>query len=198
MAEKKPYITDPSRQCTAKSRTTGEQCKQRAMVEQTKCRFHGGKSPNALRKARERAAEKKILTELERGKLTGKALVGTTDPLSELQKLTTELVHFKDQLTQRVNTLGDDLAHYDAKNSETVKVEIDIYLKIIDKLTKTLDIALKHDIEGKKLEIETAKAEAVAAAMTRTMNALGLNREQVEQAREILHRELTSMAQIEA
>lgn len=193
MAENKRPL-DPSRQCTAKSRTTGEQCRQRARVNQTKCRFHGGNSPNALKKARERATEKKILTELERGKLTGKALVGTTDPLSELQKLTTELVHFKDQLTQRVNTLGDDLAHYDAKNSETVKVEIDIYLKIIDKLTKTLDIALKHDIEGKRLAIEQGKAELVAAAVFRVLAGLGLAPDQMDAVKVQLHHELTTLA----
>lgn len=184
MAGKRPL--DPSKQCTAKSRTTGERCRQRARINQTKCRFHGGNSPNALKKARERATEKKILTELERGKLTGKALLGTTDPLSELQKLTTELVHFKDQLTQRVNDLGDRLAHYNDKDSETVKVEIDIYLKIIDKLTKTLDIALKHDIEGKKLALETAKAEMVAACLTRVLIALDLPRETAEQAKALL------------
>ena len=186
---------DPSRQCTAKSRTTGEQCKQRAMVEQTKCRFHGGKSPNALKKARERATEKKILTELERGKLTGKALVGTTDPLSELQKLTTELVHFKDQLTQRVNTLGDDLAHYDAKGSETIKVEIDIYLRIIDKLTKTLDIALKHDIEGKKIAIEQAKADLVAGLIIRTLIHSGLAGEQLDGAKTYMYQQLKEIGQ---
>ena len=176
----------------------GKRCERSAMRGQEVCYSHGGNARQNKAAAKRRLAEQAVMVELERGKLTGKALVGTTDPLSELQKLTTELVHFKDQLTQRVNTLGDDLAHYDAKNSETVKVEIDIYLKIIDKLTKTLDIALKHDIEGKKLELETAKAEMVAAAMTRTMTTLGLNREQVEQAREILHKELTSLAQIGA
>lgn len=195
MAEKKPYITDPSRQCTAKSRTTGEQCRQRAMVEQTKCRFHGGKSPNALKKARERATEKKILTELERGKLTGKALVGTTDPLGELQKLTTELVHFKDQLTQRVNDLGDYLANYDDKGSETVKVEIDIYLKIIDKLTKTLDIALKHDIEGKKIAIEQAKADLVAGLIIRTLIHSGLAGEQLDGAKTYMYQQLKEIGQ---
>ena len=186
MAEKKPYITDPSRRCTAKSRTTGEQCKQRAMMEQTKCRFHGGKSPNALKKARERAAEKKILTELERGKLTGKALLGTTDPLSELQKLTTELVYFKDQLVERVNALGDDITHFDAKNTEAARVVIDLYMRANKELTKTLDIALKHDIEGKKLALETAKAEVVAACLIRVLTALDLPRETAEQAKALL------------
>lgn len=193
MADKRPL--DPSKQCTAKSRTTGERCRQRARINQTKCRFHGGNSPNALKKARERATEKKILTELERGKLTGKALVGTTDPLSELQKLTTELVHFKDQLTQRVNNLGDNLAHYDAKDSETVKVEIDIYLKIIDKLTKTLDIALKHDIEGKKLSIEQAKADLVAGLIIRTLIHAGLAGEQLDGAKTYMYQQLKEIGQ---
>ena len=194
MAENKRPL-DPSRQCTAKSRTTGEQCRQRAMVEQTKCRFHGGKSPNALKKARERAAEKKILTELERTKLTGKALVGTTDPLSELQKLTTELVHFKDQLTQRVNALGDNMAHYDEKDTETLKVEIDVYLKVIDKLTKTLDIALKHDIEGKKLAIEQAKADLVAGLIIRTLIHSGLAGEQLDGAKTYMYQQLKEIGQ---
>lgn len=178
------------KRCTALSRNTGERCGQWAMKGQSKCRYHGGKSPNALRKVKERQVEKKILTELERTKLTGKALEGNTDPLGELQKLTTELVHMKDQLTQRVNDLGDKLAHVsDFNDSETVKVEIDIYLKVIDKLTKTLDIALKHDIEGKKLSLETAKAELVAACLIRVLTALDLPKATTDRAKTLLAEE---------
>lgn len=191
MAQPRP----DDKRCTALSRNTGERCGQWAMKGQSKCRYHGGKSPNALRKVKERQVEKKILTELERTKLTGKATQGSTDPLGELQKLTAELVHMKDQLTQRVNDLGDKLAHVsDFNDSETVKVEIDIYLKVIDKLTKTLDIALKHDIEGKKLSLETAKAELVAAALYRTLSGIGATREQIEHAKNLLHKELTAIA----
>lgn len=190
MAQPRP----DDKRCTALSRNTGERCGQWAMKGQTKCRYHGGKSPNALRKVKERQVEKKILTELERTKLTGKATQGNTDPLGELQKLTAELVHMKDQLTQRVNDLGDELASYTAEGAETVKVEIDIYLRVIDKLTKTLDIALKHDIEGKKLSLETAKAELVAAALYRTLSGIGATREQIEHAKNLLHKELTAIA----
>lgn len=185
MAQPRP----DDKRCTAISRNTGERCGQWAMKGQTKCRYHGGKSPNALRKVKERQVEKKILTELERHKLTGKATQGSTDPLGELQKLTAELVHMKDQLTQRVNDLGDDLASYTAEGAETVKVEIDIYLKVIDKLTKTLDIALKHDIEGKKLSLETAKAELVAACLTRVLTALDLPKATTDRAKTLLAEE---------
>lgn len=185
MAQSRP----DDKRCTALSRNTGERCGQWAMKGQTKCRYHGGKSPNALRKVKERQVEKKILTDLERAKLTGKATQGNTDPLGELQKLTAELVHMKDQLTQRVNDLGDELASYTAEGAETVKVEIDIYLKVIDKLTKTLDIALKHDIEGKKLSLETAKAELVAACLTRVLTALDLPKATTDRAKTLLAEE---------
>lgn len=185
MAQPRP----DDKRCTAMSRNTGERCGQWAMKGQTKCRYHGGKSPNALRKVKERQVEKKILTELERTKLTGKATQGSTDPLGELQKLTAELVHMKDQLTQRVNDLGDNMASYTAEGAETVKVEIDIYLKVIDKLTKTLDIALKHDIEGKKLSLETAKAELVAACLTRVLTALDLPKATTDRAKTLLAEE---------
>lgn len=185
MAQPRP----DDKRCTALSRNTGERCGQWAMKGQSKCRYHGGKSPNALRKVKERQVEKKILTELERAKLTGKATQGSTDPLGELQKLTAELVHMKDQLTQRVNDLGDKLASYTAEGAETVKVEIDIYLKVIDKLTKTLDIALKHDIEGKKLSLETAKAELVAACLTRVLTALDLPKATTDRAKTLLAEE---------
>lgn len=185
MAQPRP----DDKRCTALSRNTGERCGQWAMKGQSKCRYHGGKSPNALRKVKERQVEKKILTELERTKLTGKATQGSTDPLGELQKLTAELVHMKDQLTQRVNDLGDNMANYTAEGAETVKVEIDIYLKVIDKLTKTLDIALKHDIEGKKLSLETAKAELVAACLTRVLTALDLPKTTTDRAKTLLAEE---------
>lgn len=185
MAQPRP----DDKRCTALSRNTGERCGQWAMKGQTKCRYHGGKSPNALRKVKERQVEKQILTDLERAKLTGKATVGNTDPLGELQKLTAELVHMKDQLTQRVNDLGDELASYTAEGAETVKVEIDIYLKVIDKLTKTLDIALKHDIEGKKLSLETAKAELVAACLIRVLTALDLPKATTDRAKTLLAEE---------
>lgn len=134
------------------------------------------------------------MTELERTALTGKALEGTTDPLGELQKLTTELIHMKDQLTQRVNDLRDNLSNFDDKRSEQIKAEVDIYLKVIASLTKTLDIALKHDIEGKKLAIEQAKAEMVASALFRVLAAIGLKPEQMDTAKLLMHDELTKLA----
>lgn len=164
----------------------GKRCERSAMRGQEVCYSHGGNAPQNKAAAKRRLAERAIKTELERGKLTGKALIGTTDPLSELQKLTTELVYFKDQLVERVNALGDDITHFDAKNTEAARVVIDLYMRANKELTKTLDIALKHDIEGKKLALETAKAEMVAACLIRVLTALDLPRETAEQAKALL------------
>lgn len=180
--------------CKARKRN-GEQCGNRPLRGLSVCRMHGGASPQGRAAAKRRLAEQAVMNELERSKLTGKAVQGTTDPLGELQKLTTEMIHFKDQLTLRVNDLGDNLANYDEKGSEQVKTEIDVYLKVIDKLTKLLDIALKHDIEGKRLSLETAKAELVAAALFRVLNGIGVSNEQMETAKTMLHKELTTIAQ---
>lgn len=172
----------------------GKRCERSAMRGQEVCYSHGGNAPQNKAAAKRRLTEQAVMVELERTKLTGKATQGTNNPLDELQKLTTELIHFKDQLTQRVNALGDDMAHYDEKDTETVKVEIDVYLKVIDKLTKTLDIALKHDIEGKRLAIEQGKAELVAAAVFRVLAGLGLAPDQMDAVKVQLHHELTTLA----
>lgn len=181
-------------QCDAKAKSTGKRCAQKAVPGLKKCRYHGAGTKAAKAKSRRIQAEKKIMTELERSALTGKALVGTTNPLDELQKLTTELIHFKDQLTQRVNDLKEDIGSVDDKGAEQIAAEVDIYLKVIASLTKTLDIALKHDIEGKKLAIEQAKAEMVAAALFRVLAAIGITPAQMDTAKLLMHDELTKLA----
>lgn len=49
-------MTDPDR-CTAKSKTTGEQCRNPAMLGAPTCRFHGSAAPQVQRKARLRLME---------------------------------------------------------------------------------------------------------------------------------------------
>ena len=45
---------DESRRCTAKSRRSGKQCKNAAILGGRVCRFHGGAAPQVRRKANER------------------------------------------------------------------------------------------------------------------------------------------------
>lgn len=47
----------PLRRCTARSKRTGEQCKNRPIPGGFVCRHHGGASPQAKRKAHERLQE---------------------------------------------------------------------------------------------------------------------------------------------
>jgi hypothetical protein len=52
-----PGSVNDSRRCTAKAHRTGERCKAPAMLGQTKCRVHGGASPQARKTAKERLLE---------------------------------------------------------------------------------------------------------------------------------------------
>ena len=174
----------------------GKRCERSAMRGQEVCYSHGGNAPQNKAAAKRRLAEQAVMVELERTKLTGKATIGTTNPLDELQKLTTELIHFKDQLTQLVNALGDDMAHYDEKGAETLNVKIGAYMKVVEMLTKLLDIALKHDIEGKKIAIEQAKADLVAGLIIRTLIHSGLAGEQLDGAKTYMYQQLKEIGQV--
>lgn len=194
MSESKTLAPDDKR-CTSISRTQGRRCGNWAVKGTKVCRMHGGKAPQVKAKAEQRKKEQKLMADLQRAQLTGKANTGDTNPLDTLQKLTSELGWMKDQLTIRVNELGEQIKAKGEAGAEAAAVEIELYLKVIDRLTKTLDIALKHDIEGKKLSLETAKAELVAAALYRVLSGIGATREQIEHAKNLLHKELTAIAQ---
>lgn len=73
MAEKKPYITDPSRQCTAKAKGTGNRCGKYAIPGGTVCKNHGGAASQVKNKAKLRLLEMvdPALKELNRIMLTG-------------------------------------------------------------------------------------------------------------------------------
>lgn len=57
MAEKRPYINDPARQCTAKAKGTGKRCGRYAIAGGTVCITHGGSAPQVKRKAKLRLLE---------------------------------------------------------------------------------------------------------------------------------------------
>ena len=46
-----PAEARDSRKCTARSKRSGKPCERWSMVGQTTCAMHGGKAPQALRKA---------------------------------------------------------------------------------------------------------------------------------------------------
>lgn len=125
--------------------------------------------------------------------LAYKASEGVTNPLEELQKLVTESIILKDTLAEHVNSLKGDLVGTSFEGAEYVRGQILLYERAMDRTGKFLDYALKHNLEDKKIQIQAKQAELVAAALFRVLTSLQLDNDQMDEAKQLLHHELTTI-----
>jgi hypothetical protein len=88
--------------CSAKSKQTGERCKQRPVPGGTVCRFHGGAAPQVQAKAEERELERAA------GELLAKVIwnpdaAPVTDNVGEMRRLAGAMRQAADVLGVRLN-----------------------------------------------------------------------------------------------
>lgn len=172
--------------CGAKTRT-GAPCKNPPIQGAKRCRMHGSATTRARKAAKTNQAANQIQTALTRAKLTGKATTAVSNPLDELHALTTETRWHLDQLMARINS--------DHTQLPETQAYLDLYDRAVKNMTKLLDIALKHDIDGKHLALQQTQADNIAAAIKRIINGTGLTPEQKATAETIAYTELTRLAQ---
>lgn len=174
-------------QCAATTRN-GTPCKNPPIKGAKRCRMHGSATQKAKNKAQTTLTKQRIQTELTRHHLTGKAHPNTTtNPLDELHQLTTETRWHLDQLMARIND--------DQTTPAEIETYLDLYDNAIKNMTKLLDIALKHDIDGKRLKLQQDQATMIAAVITRIINGTGLTPQQKTTAQNIAHTELLRLAE---
>ncbi len=171
--------------CGAKTRT-GAPCKNPPIQGAKRCRMHGSATQRARKAAKTNTAAANIQTALTRATLTGKATTAASNPLDELHALTTETRWHLDQLMARINN---------GTNPQEIEAYLDLYDRAVKNMTKLLDIALKHDIDGKHLALQQTQADNIAAAIKRIINGTGLTPQQKTTAETIAHTELTRLAQ---
>ena len=120
--------------CGAKTRSGGT-CQKFPLLGGKRCAKHGGGAPQVRRKNKQRleryAVEKKVAREVQA--LSVDAIDGVTDPLAELQRLTTEAIHFKDALGRMVNDLEKDISTYSSDGVEHARTVIDLYGAAMDR-----------------------------------------------------------------
>ncbi len=171
--------------CGAKTRT-GQPCKNPPIQGAKRCRMHGSATQRARKAAKTNTATANIQTALTRAHLTGKATTAASNPLEELHALTTETRWHLDQLMARINN---------NTNPQETEAYLDLYDRAVKNMTKLLDIALKHDIDGKHLALQQTQADNIAATIKRIINGTGLTPQQKTTAETIAHTELTRLAQ---
>lgn len=182
--------------CTAVSRRTGKPCGSYAVKGTVVCRKHGGSAPQIKKAAKLNYARYVVQEKVRRevGTLAVDVPIESrvTDPLIELQRLTTEAIHFKDVLGRMVNKLND-VEHFTEEGSVQIRAAVQLYGEAMDRTAKFLDMAMKHDIAGKIVQIEAAKVSAISAAISRALASAGLSSEQESAVRNTLAIELHAL-----
>lgn len=194
MASKKEW--HQGMKCTAVSRRTGNPCRSYAVKGTTVCRKHGGSAPQIKKAAKLNYARYVVQEKVRRevGALAVDVPIESrvTDPLIELQRLTTEAIHFKDVLGKMVNELKD-IERITTDGAVNIRAAVQLYGEAMDRTAKFLDMAMKHDIAGKIVQIEAAKVYAISAAISRALASAGLSSEQESTVRNTLAIELHAL-----
>lgn len=182
--------------CTAVSRRTGKPCGSYAVKGAVVCRKHGASAPQIKKAARLNYARYVVKEKVRRevGALAVDVPIESrvTDPLIELQRLTTEAIHFKDVLGKMVNELKD-IERITTDGNVQIRAAVQLYGEAMDRTAKFLDMAMKHDIAGKIVHIEAAKVSAISAAISRALASAGLSSEQENAVRNTLAIELHAL-----
>lgn len=183
--------------CSAVSRRTGEPCGSYAVKGALVCRKHGASAPQVKKAAKMNYARYVVREKVRRevGELAVDVPIESrvTDPLIELQRLTTEAIHFKDVLGRMVNDLNHNIEHFTEEGSLQIRAAVQLYGEAMDRTAKFLDMAMKHDIAGKIVQVEAAKVSAISAAISRAIAAAGLTSEQENTVRNTLAIELHAL-----
>lgn len=156
------------------------------------CYHHGGANQDVIARAQTRVRTREI--EAYAGKvLAQEGLETVEDPLQELSKMATQSKALMDALGARVNSL-QELEHFDAKNSPTIKAEVQMYERAMDRTARLLEALVKAGYTERQIKIQETEALMIAGVIKRTIAALGLTPEQQTRAQSILAQEFRALA----
>jgi hypothetical protein len=125
-----------------------------------RCKFHGGSTPNHLRKAANEAATTELRSIAEQ--------LGEPDPIGpyvvEAELLVRKAKQWCLIFEQRMDTLSD-VSDWDRQGVEHARVAVELLERGMDRLQKFIEFAMKHDLEKKRLELEEYQGILLANAI---------------------------------
>lgn len=154
------------------------------------CSSHGGNSQNG----RLTAVQDQIMTEAKTQLNRLGHAEPVEDPLTKLSEIAGEAVMWKDIMAERIMELQDDEWRYqDAKGAEQLRSEVLLWERAIDRCERFLTAMARLRIDERLAKISEAQAAIVTKAIVMTMAEIGLNREQQEEARQVVVRHLRAI-----
>lgn len=168
-------------------KTNGDPCNNYAITGGLVCHAHGGRAKQVKAKAAQRVAEGKVRAQLARMDVEP-----ITDPLSELAKITGEVVAWKDAIRDRVNELTS--LRYSTEGGEQLRAEVALFERAMDRCEKFLTAMARLNIDERLARISEQQADLIMRAVTGGIADLGLPQEQQVEASRHVARRLRSVA----
>lgn len=157
--------------CSAMSKQTGEQCRQRPVQGGTVCRFHGGAAPQTKAAAEQRLQEKAATEAV--AKLLPKLADATPvkDPVDQMERLAGALATMLDKVGEKVN----DLDHLAAGTGLTqLRGELVLLDKVAGHLRQLLADMARLGIAERHVELEQERAQLVTSAFLAALATVSL------------------------
>jgi hypothetical protein len=155
-------------QCGAKTRL-GQPCRRPALAGATRCRMHGGASPQARQKAHLRLVEREARQVLDREGI----IAPLVDPLSALQELAGEALELKRYFADRLSAL--EQLRYEGRAGEQLRAEVALFERALDRAQKfALDLA-KLGLESRLVAVTEQQGQLIARCVQAALESCGLS-----------------------
>jgi hypothetical protein len=138
------------------------------MLNQKRCRFHGGRSPQALAAATRRMAESRATAAIDR-----EGLRPVNDPISALRELAAEAMSVKDFFAARVAAL--EQLRYEGHAGEQVRAELTAYERALDRAGRFCVDLAKLNLDARMVAVSEAQGRMLAERVEAALLACGLS-----------------------
>lgn len=179
------------RRCKARSKKSGDRCRRYAIPGGSVCAMHGGSAPQ-VRAAAERRLEAAAIEAETSSALAWLGEKAIDDPLDELGRLATESRALTTALGARVNALKT-ITEYDLKESPSIKAEIQLYERAMDRTHRMLETLIKAGYMERQLKIAEDEASVIAGVVKRVLQQVGLSSTQQRKAGVLLQEEFKAL-----
>lgn len=180
---------DPlDRQCTARSKRSGQRCRKAAIAGGSVCRMHGGSAPRVAAAAAARVVE-------ARAEVAVRNLEGSPvgDPVAELLRVAGAIVQLEQWLRGEAEKLAK-VETWSPGTGEEVRATLRAYERALDRSARVLADINRLGLESKRVSIAAAEVALLAAPIEAILRRLELSAPQWELVRVVVPEELERAA----